>query len=137
MLIVNISIHAPAKGATHLAEEGTHTDIISIHAPAKGATSDADVWDFIRGFQSTLPRRERQWGICVYLAQKQISIHAPAKGATNKGSDYDCGWIISIHAPAKGATISSSHIYSSSTSISIHAPAKGATSTVKSWASRY
>ena len=55
-----ISIHAPAKGATgkHL---GTFDTVeISIHAPAKGAT-----------IVSMLP--DRPWN---------ISIHAPAKGAT-------------------------------------------------------
>ena len=33
-----ISIHAPAKGATHAAGRHSHTIPISIHAPAKGAT---------------------------------------------------------------------------------------------------
>ena len=58
---------------------------ISIHAPAKGATRelrDADEWEVL--FQSTLPRRER---LERKLHNKQtdiISIHAPAKGATSR-----------------------------------------------------
>ena len=32
---------------------------ISIHAPAKGATENVITWEFLRRFQSTLPRRER------------------------------------------------------------------------------
>ena len=59
-LCYNISIHAPAKGATELALQKGLSDIISIHAPAKGATSD-------------------QRDIIVTV---MISIHAPAKGAT-------------------------------------------------------
>ena len=80
---------------------------ISIHAPAKGATrySGAGLLP-IRGFQSTLPRRERPAGRLVQRPtahdfnprsregsdfnsqkrsrQEKISIHAPAKGATAK-----------------------------------------------------
>jgi len=56
-----ISIHAPAKGATHLI--------------ALGAARH-------RGFQSTPPRRERLSGILTDFALMDISIHAPAKGAT-------------------------------------------------------
>ena len=79
---VNISIHAPAKGATiygkwgrvDLADfnprsrEGSDCPLdgptlvgqISIHAPAKGATSTVpDDYPQYCVFQSTLPRRER------------------------------------------------------------------------------
>ena len=60
---VTISIHAPAKGATHagLQEEGFQD--ISIHAPAKGATKQVPI---------TVPIL-------------RISLHAPAKGATARG----------------------------------------------------
>ena len=57
-----ISIHAPAKGATTKCPDDRGRETISIHAPAKGATK------FIRR---------------VYSFRK-ISIHAPAKGATKK-----------------------------------------------------
>ena len=82
---------------------------ISIHAPAKGATQKQLDGVFLRVFQSTLPRRERQQsamgryyfapdfnprsregsdnGKEVYSEKYQISIHAPAKGATVPGSD--------------------------------------------------
>ena len=81
----NISIHAPARGATGwmrgLKEVGRD---ISIHAPARGATN---------------PQRANHEG------GRGISIHAPARGATeayyfNMGSEW-----ISIHAPARGATM--------------------------------
>ena len=143
---------------------------ISIHAPAKGATLKKNCLLMKDTFQSTLPRRERL--LCtgypplaqdfnprsregsdlikmVEFQQKRISIHAPAKGATTpqhcrtpkhrhfnprsrEGSDetirYYCSGIrISIHAPAKGATFLIMQICWR-WSISIHAPAKGATS---------
>ena len=57
----DVSIHAPARGATSgIAKQVMH-DIVSIHAPARGATFDMD--DYIR----TLV----------------VSIHAPARGATS------------------------------------------------------
>ena len=57
---MDISIHAPAKGAT-IAQINFFIPIyISIHAPAKGATR---LRHTLRG-------------------SKRISIHAPAKGAT-------------------------------------------------------
>ena len=55
-----ISIHAPAKGATGKPGPGDNDGDISIHAPAKGATClSCDMCSTCRGFQSTLPRRER------------------------------------------------------------------------------
>ena len=59
-----ISIHAPAKGATPAPAQPKKSNEISIHAPAKGATAmpEEQISDTIR-FQSTLPRRERQYTI--------------------------------------------------------------------------
>ena len=99
-----ISIHAPAKGATCSSDNLFPSQSISIHAPAKGATDSAHNLRFIHVFQSTLPRRERlfeSYGICFRV---DISIHAPAKGATQCLRPGLCGRSISIHAPAKGAT---------------------------------
>ena len=100
---------------------------ISIHAPAKGATNYHVYTYNPKKFQSTLPRRERH---CYYLGYWQgvyfnprsregSDIHFFTSSISSKhfnprsreGSD---GWIeisfeslkISIHAPAKGATIS-------------------------------
>ena len=83
-----ISIHAPASGATDNRIRELALSIISIHAPASGATaSDVAVLtggtDFnprsrewsdgvtvnvifdIAKFQSTLPRVERQYSLCI------------------------------------------------------------------------
>ena len=79
---VEISIHAPAKGATELSGHISCLQTISIHAPAKGATE-------LSGHISCL---------------QTISIHAPAKGATITFRRIKMQNIISIHAPAKGAT---------------------------------
>ena len=81
--VANISIHAPAKGATNRAVDMCRNIIISIHAPAKGAT---------------VPHLSEHYRIA-------ISIHAPAKGATQYNTREMSRLIISIHAPAKGATM--------------------------------
>ena len=109
---IDISIHAPAKGATicHLCIG--NRPIISIHAPAKGATKNTEcgikvllfqstlprrerpswhrLWTLARRFQSTLPRRERLHDFRHKPALSLISIHAPAKGATKWNCDCQC-----------------------------------------------
>ena len=58
---IDISIHAPAKGATRRIFSKSVLLRISIHAPAKGATRMyATEGAKKMQFQSTLPRRERQ-----------------------------------------------------------------------------
>ena len=54
-----ISIHAPAKGATQMPDRTNISIGISIHAPAKGATRIGEIPSYAYQFQSTLPRRER------------------------------------------------------------------------------
>ena len=55
-----ISIHAPARGATFTGLPSSSICILSIHAPARGATSLASALLVAVIFQSTLPRGERQ-----------------------------------------------------------------------------
>ena len=68
--IYDISIHAPARGATASEYNGSSTWEISIHAPARGATINA----YLNG------------------GFFYISIHAPARGATTEESKtaMDC-----------------------------------------------
>ena len=77
-----ISIHAPTRGATSTLNNVTDVQQISIHAPTRGATPIyLPVNDFLKVFQSTLPRGERQLGHSRFCG-KGISIHAPTRGAT-------------------------------------------------------
>ena len=55
-----VSIHAPAWGATRQFLSLCPFCPVSIHAPAWGATGGADVYEVKQMFQSTLPRGERQ-----------------------------------------------------------------------------
>ncbi len=122
---------------------------ISIHAPAKGATNNMEEKDNGKNYFNPRSREGSDQAYQSDFADLIISIHAPAKGAT------DCIGIdsllnaISIHAPAKGATFSCRVLVARSpyfnprsregsdfaaiptpnldAIISIHAPAKGAT----------
>ena len=62
-----ISIHAPAKGATVSYLESDTYHNISIHAPAKGATQRVYLHVTLNIFQSTLPRRERLSKEFIYM----------------------------------------------------------------------
>ena len=120
----NISIHAPAKGATNTNKEGVAQLKISIHAPAKGATILQDIFHRPPGisihapakgatpksflslflclpFQSTLPRRERPNSTDTVVWSSSISIHAPAKGATFVGYGYVQGIVFQSTLPRR------------------------------------
>ena len=73
------------RGARPLSLPSPHaaTDV-SIHAPARGATNRGLVWRCgFHVFQSTRPRGARQCPGFVGIECAQVSIHAPARGATS------------------------------------------------------
>ena len=82
-LFFNISIHAPANGATDIII--VFRVVIPDFNPRSGERNDDGAW----------PTRRA----------KIISIHAPANGATYYNSSALDGITISIHAPANGATV--------------------------------
>ena len=103
--VLDVSIHAPAWGATYcgcICEPGK---CVSIHAPAWGATQTPQTPDHAHQFQSTPPHGGRPSSTILRPCVLFVSIHAPAWGATY--SDWRrCGeWFVSIHAPAWGATM--------------------------------
>ena len=73
--MMEISIHAPAKGATMYFVKFEGMTEISIHAPAKGATVSTIIFiPFLTPFQSTLPRRERQHLLTSFRLQYGYSL---------------------------------------------------------------
>ena len=66
-----ISIHAPTRGATLVADAVNQAVSISIHAPTRGATTKVSVIDDNNLFQSTLPQGERQ-KLCYYSVLSAI-----------------------------------------------------------------
>ena len=77
---------------------------ISIHAPAWGATELIIRTIVSKVFQSTLPHGERPQRCKPSDTKRLISIHAPAWGATTALKQAQTANTISIHAPAWGAT---------------------------------
>ncbi len=59
VLAHDVSIHAPARGATALHAGHRFWTLVSIHAPARGATNNILHERHINGFQSTRPRGAR------------------------------------------------------------------------------
>ena len=123
---MNISIHAPAKGATKRCFKICRWRKFQPTLPRRERLSEALNSVVYTLFQSTLPRRERL--LCMDSYQNInnfnprsregsdddsvkkipyiiISIHAPAKGATRINGTIERNKYISIHAPAKGATL--------------------------------
>ena len=126
---MDISIHAPTRGATIDWVSNPLCNAISIHAPTRGATKKERLKGGKNEFQSTLPRGERRAELQALETVQAISIHAPTRGATgdsrrpavgnfyfnprsHEGSDHYPFLLklprshISIHAPTRGATLS-------------------------------
>jgi len=150
-LVAGVSIHAPARGATHYGEPVWVVEDVSIHAPARGATCETENHrDSSRGFnpraragrdgiagspatrasrfQSTRPRGARHHRDQNHALALDVSIHAPARGATQSESEY--GTIpVSFNPRARaGRDAHQSVRVNPRRLVSIHAPARGATS---------
>ena len=63
-------------------EEDMTNEEVSIHAPARGATADMINIDLLQAFQSTPPRGGRRLIGLKPPSYWRVSIHAPARGAT-------------------------------------------------------
>ena len=123
-----ISIHAPAEGATcHDYNKGPLRFSISIHAPAEGATfrTCGILWRY-----DYFNPRSRGGSDRIDEVKKVsigISIHAPAEGATLNRADRDWRSRVYFNPRSRGGSDCINFIYFSKSMISIHAPAEGAT----------
>ena len=102
----DISIHAPAKGATAIIVAVLIMfALISIHAPAKGATYYGTFdMSILNSFQSTLPRRERRYLKGSIPWSRKFQSTLPRRERHQGERNFVTKILISIHAPAKGAT---------------------------------
>ena len=121
-----ISIHAPPRGATGIAESEPRRLAISIHAPPRGATNWDGTSDLAIAFQFTplregrpdgydcrriadgfqfTPLREGRHGERVrFAAWRYFNSRPSARGDGADGSIIIDTGLISIHAPPRGAT---------------------------------
>ena len=101
---MDVSIHAPARGATGAELVDDPNAWVSIHAPARGATSPVFNCAYVNEFQSTRPHGARLHPDLATVPRAGVSIHAPARGATEDAMLGVAKQVVSIHAPARGAT---------------------------------
>src|SRR5690606_2006773 len=116
-----VSIHAPAWGATFTGKWLHLFPGVSIHAPAWGATPRSAGCP--RSHPCFYPRARvgRDPQADSGSRQTEVSIHAPAWGATHEARAGGQQDHVSIHAPAWGAT-RYSVCDSAANLVSIHAP---------------
>ena len=76
---------------------------VSIHAPAKGATPNVSRPRRKAMFQSTPPRRGRLW-TSPFMGHEAGFNPRPREGGDTVKAVRDGMGAVSIHAPAKGAT---------------------------------
>ena len=74
---LQVSIHAPARGATIAAAAQQQRNIVSIHAPARGATRPHRRVVPPRRFQSTRPRGARRATVFSAARQRQFQSTRP------------------------------------------------------------
>ncbi len=117
----SVSIHAPARGATPASY------CASIHAPARGATSRMrGVSAPFRRFNSRSRAGSDAGGGARMVLIRWFQFTLP-RGERPSGAGFPPGAdLVSIHAPARGAT--RSPFSPGVMRVSIHAPARGATS---------
>ena len=120
-----VSIHAPARGATHGERADVAAGHVSIHAPARGATQRPTLRDTPSRFQSTRPRGARRTPSSSRRARARFNPRA-REGRDSAASRLSMTSAVSIHAPARGATFFPREV-TLSARVSIHAPARGAT----------
>ena len=105
-LLAHVSIHAPARGATHRLHQPSPSARVSIHAPARGATGLVNKRSLECAGFDPRPRTGGDMSArnpC--SGYDVVSIHAPARGATGRTNPLRSLRHVSIHAPARGATM--------------------------------
>ena len=101
-----VSIHAPVKGATNIAQPAELVQWVSIHAPVKGATQCHAVDKHGHEcFNSRTRKGCDNRSLDFPPLPTLVSIHAPVKGATKRPDSFIFSPVVSIHAPVKGATV--------------------------------
>ena len=139
------------EGSDYLAAVFVIKNDISIHAPAKGATALLSAITSNYRFQSTLPRRERRiWKSCIRSWSRDFNPRSREGSDGNSGTTYFCCNLFQSTLPRRERPITFSAfldgeyfnprsregsdylvglLYNPLILISIHAPAKGATDT--------
>jgi len=100
----DVSIHAPARGATQMLAYGRDSDWFQSTPLREGRLNAWFPLFKADTFQSTPLREGRRHPVLGGQRMRIVSIHAPARGATKVCDDLGAWRYVSIHAPARGAT---------------------------------
>ena len=102
--VVDVSIHAPARGATFARfPVSRHGKGFDPRPRARGRLVNEIAPVLMKAFRSTPPRGGDERHV-LWKVAKGVSIHAPARGATGPARELSARIDVSIHAPARGAT---------------------------------
>ena len=149
MAYLDVSTHAPLRGATSLLALISHGQTVSTHAPLRGATGiGPECGGHHYMFQPTHPCGVRligcgRFGVVgmrfnprtpagcdaagvPYAFVAVVSTHAPLRGATRDNPRSADVFGVSTHAPLRGATGCQLHL-NHDLAVSTHAPLRGAT----------
>ena len=145
---VEISIRAPARGATYVLVFDERVVMISIRAPARGATGFSEILWFPAEFQSALPRGERRVKEGLTMAHmifqsalprgerragtQESQHHGDFNPRSREGSDAaenEDRTVLDIFQSAlpRGERLVGDMVAAKYSTISIRAPARGAT----------
>ena len=104
VVVLQISIHAPVKGATLPIIANFLSCFDFNPRPREGSDNQQDWLKPEMPYFNPRPREGSDVFLQSVVVVLQISIHAPVKGATAPISAAFFSTTISIHAPVKGAT---------------------------------
>ena len=102
--IYQVSIRAPARGATRRQCLFGFADVVSIRAPARGATDGRLQREMRHAVSIRAPARGATLVPLSINLLRGVSIRAPARGATGVLFGGEFPRDVSIRAPARGAT---------------------------------
>ena len=110
-LIEIISIHAPARGATNFFSNPSNSFKISIHAPARGATARRTIMDWYYRDFNPRSREGSDWlRLALMINKRGFQSTLPRGERHLERMEQNGIFFISIHAPARGATVRLNHI---------------------------
>ena len=102
--ILQVSIHAPTRGATQSWNPSATASPVSIHAPTRGATMTMPILIQLILFQSTHPRGVRLDTSNMTFVTAMFQSTHPRGVRLHTGSSSTASCKVSIHAPTRGAT---------------------------------
>ena len=107
MLLI-VSTHAPARGATRTIGRDGRVGIVSTHAPARGATSSASTAARGLWFQLTLPRGERR-GVSGFRLAHIPGFNSRSRAGSDATAPLSLPWPRSFNSRSRAGSDTAAH----------------------------